>query len=119
MCPRSEHEKEMRLLEKQLLDPNVRRSTVRIDELLDDEFQEFGQSGSVFDKDAVLEALKNEPGFSGERSIVEFNARKLSSLVSLVTYRVPESKTLRSSIWRFDGTGWRMVFHQGTPSPKD
>ncbi len=94
----SDHEKEMRLLEEQLLDPNIRSSSVKVDELLDEEFQEFGQSGHTFDKAAVLAGLKEEPGFDGERSVVEFAARKLSSSVSLVTYRVPESKTLRRAV---------------------
>jgi hypothetical protein len=31
---------------------------------------------------------------------------------------VPESASLRSSIWRSTGAGWRMTFHQGTPLPK-
>lgn len=112
----SEHEMEMRLLEEQLLHPSVRSSGEKVDRLLDDGFLEFGQSGHVYDKAAVLEALREEPGFSGERSIVDFVARPLSPSITLVTYRIPESNTLRSSIWRFDGVDWRMVFHQGTPS---
>jgi len=114
-----EHEKEMRLLEDRLLDPSVRSSRSEVDALLDDEFREIGQSGRTYDKTAVLQELKEQPGFDGPRSIVEFSARRLSPTVSLVTYRVPESKTLRSSIWRFDGAVWRMLFHQGTPREDD
>jgi hypothetical protein len=29
----------------------------------------------------------------------------------------PRAASLRSSLWRRDEEGWRMVFHQGTPVP--
>jgi hypothetical protein len=104
----------LRTLEEHLLDPTVRRSSSQVRELLADDFIEFGSSGRVYDKPTVIEALKQDPGFDGPRTISNFNARELSPSVALVTYQIVESSTLRSSIWRFDGDRWQMVFHQGT-----
>ena len=105
---------ELRRLEENLLDPAVRADAVRLDRLLDEDFQETGASGRRYDKAAAIAALTEDPGFDGPRSIADFEARDLSETLALVTYRVPESRTLRSSLWRHDGNAWRLVFHQGT-----
>ena len=106
----------LRSLETRLLDPKVRRSSDQLEDLLAADFVEFGSSGRVYDKPRVVEALRQDPGFDGPRTISDFSARLLSNSIVLVTYRIKESGTLRSSIWRRDGDRWRMVFHQGTPS---
>ena len=105
---------ELHRLEQTLLDPAVRRDAVQLDLLLDDAFQEIGASGRRYDKAQVIAALQEDPGFDAPRSIAGFEARELSEDVVLVTYRVPESRSLRSSIWRRAGRAWRLVFHQGT-----
>ncbi|WP_367575718.1 DUF4440 domain-containing protein [Pelagibius litoralis] len=103
-------------LEARLLDPLVRCSPSEVDRLLSDDFVEFGSSGRVYDKAIMIEALRQDPGFDGPRTIINFKALELSSLVVLVTYRIRETGTLRSSIWRSNGEHWEMVFHQGTCS---
>lgn len=110
---------DLRALEARLMDPAVRRAPSEVDGLLADDFVEFGRSGRVYDKPTVIEALQRDPGFDAPRTIMDFEARALSPSVMLVTYRVRETGTLRSSIWRSNGEHWQMVFHQGTPSASE
>ena len=53
----------------------------------------------------------------------QFSAKALAPLVALVTYwstlrdaNGNARYALRSSIWRRTEQGWRLVFHQGTPT---
>lgn len=103
-------------IEKRLLDPQVRRSPSEVDELLADDLCEFGSSGRIYDKPTSIKELRKDPGFDGPRTIVDFVVRELSPSVALATYRIRETGTLRSSIWRNEGGRWRMIFHQGTRS---
>jgi hypothetical protein len=104
---------DLKVLEERLLDPVVRCSPELVDALLADDFTEFGSSGRVYDKTAIIQALKHETGF--EKYIArDFTVKELAPTVSLVTYKIDESATLRSSIWRLDEGQWKMVFHQGT-----
>ena len=101
--------------EERLLDPSVRADPQAVGALLDDDFEEIGRSGTRFRRADLLETLRTTPGFDGPRTIRDFAVRPLSDTLALVTYTVPEFVSLRSSIWRRIGSGWRMTFHQGTP----
>ena len=114
MSPAPKLEQALRALEERLLDPAIRGSANQVDLLLADEFVEFGSSGHIYDKPAVMEALQLDPGFDGRRTIGDFRVRDLAPTVALVTYQIRETGTLRSSIWRLEEEQWRMVFHQGT-----
>ena len=105
-------------LEQRLLDTTVRRLPCEVEALLADDFCEFGSSGRVYDKPTTVERLRKDPGFDGPRTIVDFHARQLSATVALASYRIRETGTLRSSIWRSDQGRWRMIFHQGTPGQR-
>lgn len=113
----AEHLKE---LEGLLHSHSVRASAEQLSELIADEFFEFGVSGTVWNRQSVIAALRNE-AFS-ERSITDFKLTLLAGDVALVTYRGhrvanahrPAASSLRSSIWKRDGARWKMVFHQGT-----
>jgi hypothetical protein len=114
----------LRQLEQRLLQPETRCSPEALGRLLADQFLEFGSSGAIYDRAAIVRALRDEP--PTERSLYDFTARLLSPDVALVTYRsirrVPPNgdvtHSLRSSIWkRIDGE-WQMVFHQGTRLPQ-
>ena len=115
----------IRHLEERLLKSDVRNFPAQVAELLADDFVEFGASGRMFNRDQVVESLRDEP--PAERELTNFRTRDLAPGVVLVTYRVarrgapggtPES-SLRSSIWKLSDGKWRMLFHQGTPSPHD
>jgi hypothetical protein len=111
---------QLRHLEEQLLQPEVRASTERVAALLADDFVEFGSSGHVFGKKQIVEALRKE--IPTKRSLSQFASTMLSDNIALVTYRATRTAkagektvtTLLSSIWRLSNGQWQMVFHQGT-----
>src|SRR5215469_14798487 len=110
-------------LETALHKREVRSSPKAVSELLADEFVEFGSSGRVYDKPAIIEALKNETG-DPQIAVEEFSVRDLAPDVVLVTYKSKPAGSqaataLRSSIWKRIGGRWQMVFHQGTRVPID
>jgi hypothetical protein len=112
---------QLRDLEEELLKPEVRRSADDVARLLADEFIEFGSSGRIFNKSQVIRSLQQEvPEAAVQITIVDFVTRRLAPGVVLVTYRTVRPDTavqrLRSSIWKFEGGRWQMLFHQGTPS---
>lgn len=109
----------LRRLEEELLQPDVRASAERVAALLADDFLEFGSTGQVFNKQQVIEALREETGT--KRSLSKFQSRMLSTNIALVTYRATASvrearpvHSLRCSVWRLSNDRWQMVFHQGT-----
>lgn len=108
-------------LERQLLEAPTRHDAARVAALLSDAFVEFGSSGRVWTKPAILEALQAEP--PTDRRLLDFQATPLGPDVALVTYRVeraetPPVATLRSSLWVREDGQWRMRFHQGTPTAR-
>jgi hypothetical protein len=111
---------QLRHLEEQLFQPEVRSSSERLAALLAEDFVEFGSSGRVFNKKQIMAALAKET--PTKRSLTDFEATMLSEDVALVTYRATRRSnggastvhTLRSSIWRRSNGQWQMVFHQGT-----
>ena len=113
-------EQELRDLEERHLRSDVRSSPQAIGALLADEFVEFGSSGRVFDRTAVIESLPTQPIF--ESRIDDFVVRALAPEAVLTTYRLStwsESGrqvrvTLRSSVWVRRAGCWVLVFHQGT-----
>ena len=126
MAPEPPETDLLRHLEEQLLWPEVRSSAEQVARLLADDFIEFGSSGHAYDKQQVIDALRQEtPDPTIRISLTEFVARRLAPDVVLVTYRTiqrggsdgPERSRLRSSIWKMIEGRWQMVFHQGTPSP--
>ena len=92
-----------------------------LSDLIDDEFVEFGSSGTIYDKTDIIDwSASDDPS---ERAGQQFKARYLSDDVILLTYissikenpSAVSKQALRSSIWRSTEGRWRMVFHQGTP----
>jgi hypothetical protein len=112
---------EIRALEVTLLDPAVRASSETFNDLLADDFTEFGASGRTFNKQQVIADLLQQPE---ERFAIEdFRIEPLGPEAVLVIYRAvrtcnPSNKaqrSLRSSIWKYEDGRWQMLFHQGTP----
>jgi len=107
----------IRQLEEQLLRPEVRASADRVAVLLADGFVEFGTSGRIYNKGQIVDLLQREQGRLDQSSTIsEFSARRLAADVLLVTYRIVESRTIRSSIWKLTSGRWQMEFHQSTKS---
>jgi len=109
-------------LEKKLLQTDTRHSPEQLATLLAEEFVEYGASGKVYDKRQTIQALTDSTT-KDRIGIHQFTARRLAKNLALVTYRSAKRLTegstkyaLRSSIWRQTRHGWRLLFHQGTPT---
>jgi hypothetical protein len=109
---------ELTALEQLLHDPAARRNPTQVALLLADEFREFGKSGRVYDKPAILQLLADEP--PGQPPILadEFALTAVSTDAALLTYRSTSAGTtaVRSSLWVHRDGRWQMLFHQGTKS---
>ncbi|MDX2220594.1 MAG: DUF4440 domain-containing protein [Burkholderiales bacterium] len=86
-----------------------------IEELLADDFFEFGRSGVRWDKAGILGMTRSA---STHAEATGFALTRLGAEHALLTYTStpPDGtqRTLRSSIWSLRDGAWRMVFHQGT-----
>ncbi len=109
----------LRRLEERLLDPAIRCSADEVCKLLADDFVEFGSSGAIYDKSSIIADLMQEAGVNKTFTVIDFQARELAPTIVLVTYKIVETDTLRSSLWRFENDNWQMTFHQGTPAKSD
>ena len=82
-----------------------------------------GSSGRTYDLDDLIEVLTVSDN-KAQYTVRDFELKELSEGVVLATYQLdaisgPETikkQTLRSSIWKRNNSGWRMIFHQGTPT---
>ena len=106
-------------LELQLMDPHFRRDRAAVADLLAEDFYEFGASGRVWSRDAILELMVTEPEFA-QPVVEDFAVRMVASEVALATYRVvrESGSNLRSSLWIQEQGQWKMLFHQGTRVPQ-
>ena len=99
-----------------LLRPDVRRDPEQVVALLHPDFQEFGASGRVWDRESIVSVTS---GTNAPIQATDLRTRDLGADAVLVTYRSSEAgrEALRSSIWLRDpDAGWLLLFHQGTPS---
>jgi glyoxylase I family protein len=104
-------------LELRLQSSATRQNAVAVADLLCEDFREFGASGRIWNREALLDALAEE----APHEIVSegFRCMSLSDELALLTYiaTIARHRTLRSSLWRLEAGRWRMLFHQGTPIP--
>lgn len=113
----------LQALECELHEPKARRDLGRLTQLLHPEFHEFGRSGRSYTLAEILERLQAET-VPMKVHAQDFQLVVLSDAAYLLTYRsahvaasgLLEKHTNRSSVWRLESTGWKMVFHQGTPT---
>jgi hypothetical protein len=102
--------------ELRLLDPAVRADRRSVDALLAPDFTEVGQGGKVWTRDAVLDALAQEPAVAS--TPIALGGRVVSAGLVLVFYETAGSSgppVRRTTLWRETPGGWQAVFHQGTP----
>jgi hypothetical protein len=113
----------LRELEVTLHQPEVRSDPVKLGQLLHLSFREFGRSGTEYTREDVLRE------FAGVSQAYEvwsqdFKVEELAPGVALLTYRsahidlagILSRYTNRASLWQLGPTGWKMRFHQGTPT---
>lgn len=103
-------------LEHELREPSVRSDASRLAALLHPDFEEIGQSGLLWGRDAILQALALEDEPAAEMTVL--GAERLGPDTILLTMRTTDARgdCLRSSLWLRSGGRWRLRFHQGTPA---
>ncbi|OOE84580.1 hypothetical protein BZG73_09940 [Salinivibrio siamensis] len=109
---------EIESLEKELVDPSTQKNAARLQELLSDDFLEFGSSGMVIRKRDVVDSTDTPSIATYQLSDFEF--KSLGDEHILVTYRSVKSArelAYRSSIWVKQNGRWRMLHHQSTVVP--
>lgn len=107
-------------LEKELHKKVVRKDPILLKKYLSPDFLEFGSSGRVYSLQDILTRLPAEDG----TEVIEADLFKLTSIKEdwvLMNYESKRTdsdgfsiRTLRTSIWRKEGSDWKMFFHQGT-----
>ena len=110
---------ELRGLEESLWREETRFDRAYMDGILSSGFVEFGRSGRIWTREATLTTPRRKIG--ARIPLPKFGVRMLCEDLALVTYR---SEGLeddvevgnRASIWRKTGDGWKLEFHQGTPT---
>jgi hypothetical protein len=106
-------------LERDLHKKSTRRSKEKLDELLHDDFEEIGASGRTYNKVQIIEELLTEKPLTINAS--NFELRMLSEDIAQLKYKTRNTAdnctfrtTLRTSIWKYENSKWKLVFHQGT-----
>ena len=101
-------------LENALLAEEVRKSEDELNQLISDNFVEFGSSGKIYKKSDILKFLPKEK--FKKITITDFEI--ISSGKDEITVRYKSNSenniTLRSSIWKAENDDWKIIFHQGT-----
>lgn len=100
-------------LERDSLNPVNRQSKVFWENILSDDFIEFGSSGVLYTKKDVLSSKSLN---SSEIRIEDLNCRMISEHAFLVTYMAFKDgkKTFRSSLWRLEAKEPKLFFHQSS-----
>lgn len=105
--------------ELRLLEPAVRADPDRWEPLVDPEFTEFGASGRCWDRASVGQVMAAS-AHHGDRPVTVTGMAGVLLAPGLVhlTYlsEAGERWVRRSSLWREHPAGWRLFFHQGTPT---
>jgi hypothetical protein len=104
--------------ERTLFDPAIRTDREALEQWLDPDFAEIGQSGRFWTREAVCEdLLSTDQGEYQAAELSEPRVLQLSDDVYLLTYvvQVGARRSRRSSIWRKRDGQLRIVFNQGTP----
>jgi len=113
----------LRALEVELHRLETRRDRARLDALLHPDFREVGRSGREYSRADILTEFAGATEYPAIES-KGYRLRVPAPGVALLTYvsahRDDTGKlsrfTLRSSLWVRSGTGWLLLFHQGTPA---
>lgn len=107
-------------LETSLLKPEVRSSVEQLDNLLADDFKEFGSSGRIYTKENILERLPSNTDDVIYR-VSDFDMKVLSDSLVMTNFKTDKVingtervSSLRTSLWVRENDEWKIFFHQGT-----
>lgn len=103
-------ENEIKLLQK-----SVRNSKEELQNLISKDFLEYGSSGTVYTYNETIDTLLKQT-VDVDYTIIKMNTKKLSGDIFLVLYAIKMNGKVsnRSSIWKKERDGWKILFHQGT-----
>ena len=107
-------------LEDSLHSSMVRKSKVKLESLLSNDFMEIGASGRVYGKVDIIRALL-ETNTTYEIESTDFEFRQLSPGIAQLVYKSKSKQkgaenryAIRNSLWKLEGNQWKMIFHQGS-----
>jgi len=108
---------ELRRRELLLHQPDSETGRAELAEATDEGFWEVGASGRIYDRAYVLDELERRAQRPREEwPATDFACRKIASDNYLLTYTLTQGVriTRRASIWQRAGSGWKILYHQGT-----
>lgn len=99
--------------------PAFARSRSDFEQLMADDYWEFGASGERYDREFILKRLDEVVPADADAAgwkTSDFGCRRLGPSVYLLTYTLDQAGriTRRSTVWQATPTGWKILFHQGT-----
>jgi hypothetical protein len=109
-------------LEESLWRPETRFDRAHLERVLAEDFDEFGRSGRHWTREATIDG---EPeAFETVLPLPGLRIRGLGPDAALLTYLSETTfpaagvvlRARRSSVWQRVEGGWRLRFHQGTPT---
>ena len=82
------------------------------------EFWEIGASGKVYERAFVLDLLEERHRTPQVETLTPFGFRisRISAETYLLHYNLHQDarETRRTTVWRREAEGWKILFHQGT-----
>lgn len=113
---------ELQTLESRLWLKEFRFDMEWMENILDDNFFEFGRSGRTYTRKECLDTHEQEihavlPLTNFKIHAIDTNVVQ-ATYISIVTYGADKQYGLRSSIWVYQNNCWKLKFHQGTPLVK-
>lgn len=99
--------------------PAFGTSHADFDRMMAPEFFEIGASGHRYSRETVLAILAerhSQPQIKN-LSVTEFSVRQIDTQIFQATYillQPPDRWTRRSTLWRWNGFEWSVIFQHGT-----
>jgi hypothetical protein len=106
-------------LERELQTAACRHDPHRMRALLADDFEEVGASGRIWTLTTALGLVASETADEPEIEVHDLVTRAVTDDTVMVRWDSARGhrRARRTSLWRRDPDGWRLVHHQGTPLP--
>ncbi|MCF6777326.1 GNAT family N-acetyltransferase [Thiotrichales bacterium 19X7-9] len=108
---------QLRKLEESLWIAQKRFDYDYMDQILDENFFEYGRSGKIYSRSETISHQYQD--ISAKIPLENFQIHDINDHVKQVTYisevGIEKLRANRSSIWINKNNQWKLIFHQGTP----
>jgi hypothetical protein len=98
--------------------PKFAATLADFDNMMADDYWEFGAPGQLYTRDFILDVLEIPPIDAAEAGwkTLDFHCRRLAPDTFLLTYTLHQNdrQTRRATIWKRTPSDWQILFHQGT-----